>query len=130
LRPDYTDARFNLANALGMQGKLLDSALQFRRVVAENPADQAAKNLLSQVLQALGDASASGGNVDQAIAYYVEVVQIEPKNADLRNLLGMLFARSGKNELAMEQFQEALKIDALHQDAQKNLRLMRAYQHH
>jgi tetratricopeptide (TPR) repeat protein len=130
LRSDYTDARFNLANALGMQGKLLDAALQFRTVVAENPADQAAKNLLSQVLQALGEASVSGGNVDQAIAYYVEVVQIEPKNADLRNLLGLLYARSGKDELAMEQFQEALKIDALHQDAQKNLRLMRAHQHH
>jgi Flp pilus assembly protein TadD len=96
-------------------------------VLAENPADAAARSFLSQVLQALGEASASGGNIDQAVAYYVEVVQLEPKNADARNLLGMLYVRSGKNELAIEQFQEALKIDASHQGSQNNLRRLRAH---
>lgn len=127
LRPDYTDARFNLANALGMQGNFPDAAREFREVLAENPADGAARSFLSQVLQALGAASASGGNIDQAIAYYLEVVQLEPKNADARNLLGMLYARSGKDELAIEQFQEALKIDASHQGAQNNLRRIRTH---
>jgi tetratricopeptide (TPR) repeat protein len=127
LRPDYTDARFNLANALGMQGNFPEAARQFRLVLAENPADNAARSFLSQVLQALGEAAASSGNVDQAVAYYVEVVQLEPKNADARNLLGMLYARSGKDELATEQFRAALKIDASHQGAQNNLRRMRAH---
>jgi tetratricopeptide (TPR) repeat protein len=126
LRPDYTDARFNLANVFGMQGKLPDAADQLRMALAENPGDAAAKNLLSQVLQTLGDASASVGNIDRAIVYYQEVVHLEPKSADTRNLLGMLYARSGKDKLATEQFQEALKIDASHQGAQSNLRRMRA----
>lgn len=82
------------------------------------------------MLQALGADSASGGNADQAIIYYREVVQLEPKNADVRNLLGMLYARSGKDELAIEQFREALKIDASHQGAQDNLKLMLAHQDH
>jgi len=127
LRPDYTDARFNLANALGMQGRFPDAAREFRTVLAENPADDAARSFLSQVLQALGEASASGGNIDQAIAYYAEVVHLEPRNADARNSLGMLYARSGEDELAIEQFREALKIDASHQGAQNNLRRMRAH---
>lgn len=127
LRPDYTDARFNLANAFGMQGNLPDAAHQLRMVLDENPADEGARNLLSQTLQALGDASETAGKIDEAVAYYVEVVQLEPQNADLRNMLGTLYARSGKNELAIDQFQRALKIDAFHEGAQSNLRRMQAH---
>ncbi len=127
LRPDYTDARFNLANALGMQGKLPDAARQLRIVLTENPTDKAAKDLLFEVLQSLGDASEAAGKIDEASAYYLEIVQLQPQNADIRNMLGMLYARSGKNELAIEQFQRALKIDASHQGAQSNLQRMRAH---
>jgi tetratricopeptide (TPR) repeat protein len=130
LRSDYVDARYNLANALGMQGKFADAAQQFRMVLAQNPADTSAKNFLAQVLQALGESSASGGNIDQAILYYCEVIQLEPKNAGARNFLGMLYARSGKDELAIKQFEAALKIDPAHQQARNNLMLMRAHRDH
>jgi tetratricopeptide (TPR) repeat protein len=125
LRPNYNDARFNLGNVLGMQGNLNEAADQFRDVLAQNPSDSAAESFLFQVLLALGDSSASKGEFDRAIMYYLEAVRLQPKNADARNLLGMLYARSGKIDLAIEQFQEALKIDPSFQLAQENLRLAR-----
>src|SRR5262249_55220275 len=65
------------------------------------------------------------GRPEMALDSYRELVAIEPGNADFRNNFGILLVRSGKVAEAVEQFEAALKADAAHRAARRNLELAR-----
>lgn len=50
LRPDYPNARFNLANALVKAGKLDEAITEYRRILEANPDDELTKDRLEKVL--------------------------------------------------------------------------------
>ena len=89
------------------------------------PQDQAARNRFLAVLTDLGDTAASEGRLSDAAESYRELVAIEPGNADLRSNFGIVLARSGDVQSAIEQFEAALKIDPAHQAARRNLDVAR-----
>ena len=125
VQPDYASARYNLATALAAQGKLEEAAGNFRRVLSAAADDGAARDRLIAVLRELGDAAAAAGRLEPAIENYRELVALDPANADSRNNFGILLIRSGNVASAIEQFEAALKSDAAHQAARRNLELAR-----
>jgi tetratricopeptide (TPR) repeat protein len=123
LQPDYTDARYNLANALALQGNLTEAAANFRQVLAALPNDVPSHQHLVDALTQLGGTAFSSGQLEAAAAFYRELVQLEPGNADMRNNFGILLVRTGDINGGIEQFEAALKANPAHQAARRNLDL-------
>ncbi|HXB74338.1 MAG TPA: tetratricopeptide repeat protein [Candidatus Acidoferrales bacterium] len=137
VQPDYSDARYNLANTLVAQGKLEEAAPHFRQVLAAVPDDAAAREHLVAALTTLGDAAFSKARDEAfsktrlaaAAGYYRELVALEPGSADLHNNFGIILVQSGDVAGAMEQFQAALQVDPAHQQARRNLDLAKKRLH-
>ena len=123
--PDYTDARYNLANSLALQGNMAEAAANFRQVLSAVPNDIPAHEHLVEALTQLGGTAFSSGQLDAAGAFYRELVQLEPGNADLHNNFGILLVRTGDIAAGIDQFQAALVADPAHQAARRNLDLAR-----
>ena len=67
-RPDYGNARYNLARVLARSGKLDEALDNFRQVVAAFPQDAQARNALGELLLKQGKFSESVEEFDKAIA--------------------------------------------------------------
>ena len=63
-RIDYTNARYNLANALVAKGENLEEAAEsYRLVIRLNPEDRSSRERLSAVLRVLAESSADSGKL-------------------------------------------------------------------
>jgi tetratricopeptide (TPR) repeat protein len=69
----------------------------------------------------LGLALAKQGSVDEAIAYYLEALRIDPEFAPAHNNLGLALAGEGKLDQAIVHYSEALRIRGDYPEAQINL---------
>lgn len=63
-----------------------------------------------QAHQGVGNVLLYQGNIDGAIAHYMEALRFKPDHAEVRNNLGMALMYRGKFEEAMNQYLEALRI--------------------
>ena len=57
---------------------------------------------------------------------YRELAALNPDNADIRNNLGIILAKTGDLAGAAEQFEAALKANPSHETARRNLEQVRA----
>jgi tetratricopeptide (TPR) repeat protein len=74
----------------------------FRSRVADHPKDVAAR-------LDLADAYLRGGNAEGAIAQYLEVLTLDPDNAEARATLGFLLYQAGKAEEGLREVDRALQ---------------------
>ena len=109
IRPDDSNARFNLAASLAEQGRLQEAAENFRQILAAGPDDREAREQLMAALIAIGGAAVSEGRLPAAAESYRELVGLDPRNADLRNNFGTILARTGDITGAIAQFEAALE---------------------
>jgi Flp pilus assembly protein TadD len=79
------------------------------------------------VLIELGGAAVSAGRLDDAAARYRELAGLKPNDADIRNNLGILLARTGDLRGAIAAFEAALQCDPSHAAARRNLESVRAH---
>src|SRR5262245_28253324 len=86
LRPDYTDALYNLGNARAIEGKLDEAEAAFTRVLQLDERYAVAHNSLGNVL-------AMRGLRDEAIRHYQRALEIDPAYADARANLELVRAR-------------------------------------
>ena len=63
-----------------------------------------------QAHQGVGNVLLCRGNLDGAIAHYMEALRFKPDHAEVRNNLGMALMYRGRFEEAMNQYLEALRI--------------------
>ena len=123
IRPDDTDARYNLAGgtggaepAGGSRGRTAPDRLQRfpRRKGAPAPyGDCESRRRLRGVRRAPAGSDRC----------YREVVALDPGDADLHSNYGTLLARSGDLPAAIGQFEAALKLNPSHEAARRNLRI-------
>jgi Flp pilus assembly protein TadD len=66
-------------------------------------------------------AAIEAGKYEQAIGLLKEIALSEPKNADVQNLLGFSHRKLGQFELALQYYQEALRLEPLHRGANEYL---------
>jgi len=83
-RPGFASARFNLATALAKAGRVDDAVDNLRRLVADNPEDQAAKRRLADALTLRGMLLLRDGKHDEAVAQFDEALKLNPANEEAR----------------------------------------------
>jgi tetratricopeptide (TPR) repeat protein len=66
------------------------------------------------------------GKVKEAEEVLLRAIKLEPFNADLHANLGLIYIKAGLKKKAQSSFQKALKIDPLHDKAQKGLHQVKA----
>jgi tetratricopeptide (TPR) repeat protein len=126
--PGYVNARFNLGSALLTQGRAAKAAENLRAVAVAHPDDAVARARLVISLTRLAADAVAAGQFTTALGLYRELVGLDPGNADLRNNLGILLARTGDRTAAIQQFEAALNANPSHAAARRNLEQLRARQ--
>ena len=66
------------------------------------------------------------GKMKEAEEVLFRAIKLEPFNADLHANLGLIYIKAGLKKKAQSSFQKALKIDPLHDKAQKGLQQIKA----
>jgi tetratricopeptide (TPR) repeat protein/mono/diheme cytochrome c family protein len=128
--PDNADSRFDLAHLDFKHGNYAEAEEEYRRVLIANPKDVAAHNELGGVLAAVNRPTAAQREFEAAIAispdnfdalYNLAGIEVENNNlpratdllelalkqkddADAHQLLGSVYAQSGKLADALDQF--------------------------
>jgi tetratricopeptide (TPR) repeat protein len=69
----------------------------------------------------LGNALASAGDIDGAIAHYSEALRIRPDFPEAHNNLGPALATQGKTDAAISHFRAAIQLRPNYADAHNNL---------
>ncbi len=153
LKPDYANARYNLANLFLSQERADEAIPHLQAILQMQPNDEGAHNSLGsaygmqgnrpkaeehfqqavRINPANADAQANlafmlalQGKFEDAILHYEAALQLNPNKADAHNQLGVLLARKGRMKEAAEHFAQAVKLNPDDAGAQENLRKARA----
>ena len=100
--PNKEDQRITLGKSLAGQGRYTAAIEEFRKVIASQPKNIAARYNLACVLNLGGHASASKKE-------FKEVLQLEPWHVETHNNLGILFFREGDNHAAVKHYRAAIE---------------------
>jgi len=130
VNPRYTNARYNLANALAIEQRWEQAADEFRKVLAEDPNDAGARQHLGEVLRLWGDESVRAGKLEQAAAHLRESLSFRRDDAVLHGDLGAVLARLGRIREAVPEFETAVRLDPKLESARRNLEAARARLEH
>ena len=104
LRPDYPALLFNLANALYRAGNI-DDAVQTMKRASES------ESVRWRALRNLGLMHQDQKQYNQAVTVYLQMVQLRPKDAEVRRNLGIILEAQGNIEGAVEAYRDALALD-------------------
>jgi tetratricopeptide (TPR) repeat protein len=126
LNPRYTNARYNLANALAEQQHWEPAAAQFRAVLKENASDAGARQHLGEVLRLWGDEMAAAHRMEDAVSRYRESLNFLWDDAQLHSDLGTALAKLSRFQEAVAEFETALRLDPHLDAARNNLQAARA----
>ena len=114
IKPDFLEARHNLANASASLGRSAEAIEQYQKALEINPDDAAAHNSLGTVLL-------QQGRPADAIAQYQQALRINPDYAEAHYNLGNALVSRGRLDDAIDQYQQAVRIRPDYADAQGNL---------
>jgi superkiller protein 3 len=114
IKPDYTEAQFNLGNALGQIGRLDEAIAHYQAALQIRPDYADAQFNLGNVLMQKGE-------VDDAITHFQSALEINPNNATIHLNLGLCFYEKGLMEEAIAQYQTALQLQPADPKVQNNL---------
>ena len=106
IKPDYIEARVNLAGVLGDFGRSEEAVQLLRDTVRMAPGNVPALNCLGFEL-------ARNGRNDDAIHCFNEALRIDPAFAEAYNNRGMELERRGFLDDALAQYNEALRLKPL-----------------
>ena len=112
--PRSAEAWFNLGNAYGMTGQVIQAIKAYREVLRIRPEHV-------QSWYNLGIAYGQADQTDQAIKAYREALRIDPEFALVWYNLGNAYQKTGQADNAINAYREALHINPEHADAWVNL---------
>jgi len=116
-------AHFNLALALGLEGRLDEAMLHHEAALRVNPNHEEARYEIGVLLERLG-------RTDAAIRAYTETLRLYPDHVRARNNLAALYSGAGRLEEAVYHLREALRVDPSDQKVRGNLEKIMAFQGH
>ncbi len=108
--PNRLPAHILLAQAFAADGRLDQSAAEWRIVVAAAPGDAVARRSLGQVLAAEAEAALQDHDQVRGETYARDAVRFAPDDARAHNLLGVALASRGDLRPAESHFREALQL--------------------
>jgi tetratricopeptide (TPR) repeat protein len=104
LKPDSAATHYNLAYLLLQLGRSADAKSHYEEAIRLNPA------YAPQAAMDLANASAQAGRYPEALAGYLEVLQMDPDNAEAHYNLAIVLVRLGRNAEAVAHIREALRL--------------------
>ncbi|MFZ0035446.1 MAG: tetratricopeptide repeat protein [Sedimentisphaerales bacterium] len=107
IKPDYATAHFNLGWALARRGDIERATIQFREALQFKPDYPEAQGALVKALIQQGK--------------FAEAVQLEPNSALIHHQLATALVAVGKFDLAIEHYNEALRLKPDDADAINDL---------
>ena len=126
--PDSPLLNNGLADLYFRIGRARDAEITAKALLNKTPNDLDAHKLLGRIyLRQLGDGSNTSTSsnssqvLDQAIAEYVKIVSIEPRDVEDRMVLGQLYTVKHQPEKAEEQFKTAQSLDPDSEEVVLNL---------
>jgi tetratricopeptide (TPR) repeat protein len=102
LKPEFRDARYQLAVLLEKAGKMAEAEREFQILLAQKPDDASVLNYLGYTLIDRGE------KLDEAEAYIRRAVAVEPKNAAYQDSLGWAHFKLGRSTEALRELRAAL----------------------
>jgi len=112
--PENSLAQFNLALALGREGRFAEAIAHHEATLRLDPNHREARYEIGILLEQMG-------KTEDAIRAYREAIRVHPDHVRARNNLAALLARAGRLEEAAFQLREALRIDPSDSKVRKNL---------
>jgi len=117
LNPDYPVAHYNLAIALGEQGRTDEAILHCREAIRIAPHYAEAHNGLAVALL-------ERGQTTESILHCREAIRFKPGYAEPHHNLGRAMERQGRTDEAMGEYLEALRINPNYADAHNDLAII------
>lgn len=105
LKPDFRDARFQLAVLLERSGDLPAAEKEFRVLLGEKPDDAAALNYLGYSL------ADRGRRLPEALELIERAVALEPQNGAYRDSLGWAYFKLGRSTEAVQELRRAIELE-------------------
>lgn len=103
LKPDYREARYQLAVLLEKSGRIGEAEKEFRLLLAQKADD-------ASVLNYLGYSLADRGlKLEEAEAFVARAVELDPKNPAYVDSLGWVHFKLGKSSQALSELTQALR---------------------
>lgn len=118
IRPGDLEARVAKAYALDGLGRHREAAAIYREALAAYPENTIWMNLLAHTLQQAGDFA-------EAEAVYERIFELRPNYASARFSAGLMAARQGKLDRAIEHWEVAARLDPDNETVRRNLELAR-----
>lgn len=117
LAPETVSFRYNLARALGLQGRAPEAIAEYRTVLKLDPQIAAAHYDLGVLLAKTGEAG-------PAILHFQETLRLQSNQPVAHYQLGKLLAAGGKKQEAIEHLRAALKLQPNFTQAHEALRTL------
>jgi len=114
IKPDYSDASYNLGNVLKDLGHLEEAVKSYKKTMTIEPNYYAAQHNLGVTLQELG-------LLNDAAEQYEKILNIKPDNIEARINLGYVYQLLGQLEEAVTQYDSILSIYPENLEALNNL---------
>lgn len=106
LKPDFRDARFQLAILLEKAGDFVEAEKEFRVILGDKADDAAALNYLGYTLIERGERLA------EATELITRAVALDPQNGAYRDSLGWAYFKLGRSTEAVRELADAVKLVA------------------
>jgi tetratricopeptide (TPR) repeat protein len=111
LRPDFTEARYNLAGAQARLGNHAAAVAEYERVLTEVTSTGGFAARLPRIYWSLGRSLQALGRTDDAMARYRLALQLAPDFAAAHRDLGTALGSAQRHEEALEHFREAVRLE-------------------
>lgn len=126
--PDSPSLNDELADLYFRTGRVHDAETTAKNLLKNSPDDVDAHKLLGRIyLRQLGEGQDGGSSasnsavLDQAIAEFEKIVQLQPRNIENRMVLGQLYTVKHEPKKAEDEFQAAQAIEPDSEDVVLNL---------
>ena len=127
--PSSPQLNDQLADLYFRTGQVREAEATARGLLKTSPNDIDAHRLLgrlylrqlSETQNAVSSSSPGGNTLDQAIAEFQKIVELDPKSVEDRMVLGQLYTVKHQNEKAEEQFKAAQNLDPDSEEVVLNL---------
>ena len=113
-KPNWIDARVNLASMLAKHGELDEAVVECQKALISDPEDAKACRLLGTVFRQQGE-------IDNAIEWFQRAVKSMPNFVEAHYDLALALSQKGLNEASVSELNKVLQLNPTHPDAHNAL---------